>query len=94
MYYVLCQQKKLGYHHSQRTRDGSIYDNEEVSQMERKIMIRSLPEAMAMVKEMNIHSQEEWTGDYRSAAKDAIAGFLHDRMKENLRFHLIKMETA
>jgi len=94
MYHVLCQQKKLGYHHSQRTHDGLIYDNEEVSQMERKITIRSLPEAMAMVKEMNIHSQEEWTGDYRGAAKDAIAGFLHTCMKENLRFHLIKMEAA
>ena len=57
MYHVLCQQKKLGYHHSQRTRDGSIYDNEEVSQMERKIMIRSLPEAITMVKEMNILSE-------------------------------------
>jgi len=61
--------------------------------MERKIMIRSLPEAIAMVKEMSIHSQEEWTGDYRGAAKDAIAAFLHDRMRENLRFHLIRMEA-
>ncbi len=93
MYHVLCQQKKLGYHHGQRTRDGSIYDNEEVSQMERKIMIRSLPEAITMVKEMNILSDDEWTDNYRQSAKDAIASFLTGRMKEKLRCHLMQAEA-
>lgn len=90
MYHFLCQQKKLGYHHGQRTRDGSIYDNEEVSQMERKIMIRSLPEAIGMVKEMNILSEDEWAGDYRLSAKYAIASYLTTCMKEKLRYHLVQ----
>ena len=45
--------------------------------MERKIMIRSLPEAMSVVKEMNVISDDEWTGDYRRSAKDAIFGLSH-----------------
>lgn len=56
--------------------------------MEHKIMIRSLPEAMAVVKEMNILSEGEWTGDYRQSAKDAIASFLADRMAEKRDAHL------
>ena len=33
-----------------------------------RIMIRSLPEAMVVAKEMNITSQDERTGDYGSNA--------------------------
>lgn len=56
--------------------------------MERRIMIRSLPEAMTMVKEMNLASEDEWAGDYREAARDTISLFLTDRMMQKLRFHL------
>ncbi len=59
-----------------------------------RIMIRSLPEAMAVVKEMNIASSEEWTGDYRGAARDAISSFLPDRMPQKLRFHLAEREAG
>jgi transposase-like protein len=65
----------------------------EVPQMERRIMIRSLPEAMAMVKEMDLASEDEWTGDYRSAARDAISSFLTDRMVQKLAFHLADSEA-
>jgi transposase-like protein len=41
-----------------------------------------------MVKEMNILSEDEWTGDYRSAARDAISSFLADRMTEKIDAHL------
>lgn len=61
--------------------------------MERRIMIRSLPEAMAVVKEMNVSSQDEWSGDYRSAARDAISSFLTDRMVQKLAFHLTDSEA-
>jgi transposase-like protein len=43
---------------------------------------------MAVVKEMNFTSQDEWSGDYRSAARDAISSFLTDRMVQKLRVHL------
>jgi transposase-like protein len=56
--------------------------------MERRIMIRSLPEAMAVIKEMNLTSEDEWTGDYRSAARDALSSFLTDRMTMKLNLHL------
>jgi putative transposase len=46
-----------------------------------------------MVKEMNILSDDEWTGDYRQSAKAAIASFLTGRMKEKLRCHLIQAEV-
>ena len=59
-----------------------------------RIMIRSLPEAMAVVKEMNLASQDEWAGDYRSAARDAISSFLTDRMALKLGFHLADSEAC
>lgn len=62
--------------------------------MKHRIMIRSLPEAMAVVKEMNITSSDEWTGDYRGAARDAISSFLTDRMAQKLRFHLADREPG
>jgi len=43
---------------------------------------------MTMVKEMNILSEDEWTGDYRQSAKDAVASFLADRMAEKCDAHL------
>lgn len=61
--------------------------------MKHRIMIRSLPEAMAVVKEMNVSSQDEWSGDYRSAARDAISSFLTDRMVQKLAFHLTDSEA-
>ncbi len=61
--------------------------------MKHKIMIRSLPEAMTMVKEMDVLSEDEWTGDYRQSAKDAIASFLADRMKEKVVCHLAQTEA-
>gem|GEM_PF-3885369 len=47
-----------------------------------RIVIRNLPEAMNLVKEMHLGSDDEWTGDYRMAANGAIAQFLKDRMDE------------
>ncbi|GEM_PF-4211013 len=40
--------------------------------MGRRIMIRSLAETMAWVKEMNVASQDERAGDYREVARDAV----------------------
>jgi transposase-like protein len=62
--------------------------------MEHRIMIRSLPEAMAVVKEMNLTSEDEWTGDYREAARDAISSFLTDRMTQRLKFYLTDREAG
>jgi len=53
-----------------------------------RIVIKNLPEAMNLVKEMHLRSDDEWTGDYRIAAKDAIAQFLKDRMDERVTHHL------
>lgn len=61
--------------------------------MKRKMIIRSLPEAMKMVKEMNVFSDDEWTGDYRQSAKDAIASFLTSRMNERVICHLAQNEV-
>jgi len=42
--------------------------------------ITSLPLAFKMVKEMNALSTQEWAGDYRAAARDALARILKERM--------------
>ncbi len=43
-------------------------------------MIKNLSEALGVVKEMDIDG-EEWSGDYRQAARDALATFLRYRME-------------
>lgn len=56
--------------------------------MKRQAVIRTLPEALNMIKEMNLTSSDEWAGDYRDAAREAIARLLKDRMKEKIAGHL------
>lgn len=57
-----------------------------------QVVVRSVAKAMNMVKEMNVESEEEWTGGYRSYAKDAIARFLNDRMKESITAYLARKD--
>lgn len=58
-----------------------------------QVVIRSVAKAIDMVKEMNITSEEEWTGDYRRYAKDAVARFLNDRMKESITAYLARKDS-
>ena len=37
--------------------------------MERQIVIKNLPEALNVVKEMNLTSDDEWSGEFRDAAR-------------------------
>ena len=41
--------------------------------MKRQTVIRTLPEALKLIKEMNLTSRDEWAGDYRDTARDTIA---------------------
>jgi putative transposase len=61
--------------------------------MDKQVVIRNLPEAMRMVKEMQLVADDQWAGDYRGAARDAIASFLAGRMEEKVRFHLRETEA-
>lgn len=56
--------------------------------MERRIVIKNLPEALNMVKEMNLASDDEWSGEYRDVARTSIANILKDRMEEKVAHHL------
>ena len=56
--------------------------------MKSHVSIRTLPEALNMIKELNLTSSDEWAGDYRNAAKEAIARILKDRMDERIAGHL------
>ena len=56
--------------------------------MENKAVIRTLPEALRVIKEMNLRSQDEWAGDYRDAARDTAARVLKDQMEERVANHL------
>lgn len=56
--------------------------------MEKQAVIRTLPEAVRVIKEMNLGSAEEWTGDYREAARDTIANVLKEQMEERVASHL------
>ena len=56
--------------------------------MERQTVVRTLPEALKVIKEMNLTSQDEWAGDYRDAARETIARVPKDRMEERVAGHL------
>jgi transposase-like protein len=56
--------------------------------MERQIVIKNLPEALNVVKEMNLTSDDEWAGEYRDAARSTIARVLKDQMGERVAGHL------
>lgn len=55
--------------------------------MERQIVIKNLPEALRVVKEMKLAS-DEWTGEYRDAARHTIAAVLKEQMEEQIAGHL------
>mgnify|MGYP001768048677 CR=1 FL=1 len=56
--------------------------------MEKQAVIKTLPEALKMIKDMNLTSADQWAGDYRDAARDAIANILKSRMEERIAHHL------
>ena len=56
--------------------------------MKRQTVVRTLPEALKVIKEINLTSQDEWAGDYRDAARETIARVLKDRMEERVAGHL------
>ena len=56
--------------------------------MERQIVIKNLPEALHVVKEMKLASPDEWTGEYRDTARSTIARVLRDQMEEQVAGHL------
>ena len=56
--------------------------------VEKQVVIKNLPEALKMVKEMNLTSDDEWGGECREAARSAVAKVLKDRMEEKVAFHL------
>mgnify|MGYP001115695473 FL=1 len=48
--------------------------------------ISSLPQAFAVIKEMNLSA--EWDSDYRLAAREALVHILEDRMEDRLEHYL------
>jgi transposase-like protein len=51
-------------------------------------VIKTLPEALKVVKEMNLTSDDEWGGECREAARGVVAKILKDRMEEKVANHL------
>jgi putative transposase len=53
-------------------------------------VITSVARAMDVVKEMDVSSADEWSDEYRTVGRNAIAGFLRDRMKESISDYLAR----
>lgn len=47
----------------------------------KQIVIKNLPDALRVIKEMKLASAREWTGTYRETAKSAIATVLREEME-------------
>jgi len=56
--------------------------------VERPVVIKNLPEALHVVKEMNLASPDEWAGEYRDAARSTIAAVLKEQMEAQVAAHL------
>jgi putative transposase len=56
--------------------------------VERQVVIKNLSKALNVVKQMNLASEEEWTGEYREAARDTIRKVLKEQMDQQVAGHL------
>jgi len=56
--------------------------------VEKQAVIKTLPEALKVIKEMNLASADEWAGDYRDAARKTVGKVLKDQMEERIAGHL------
>lgn len=56
--------------------------------MEKQAVVKTLPEALKVIKEMNLTSQDEWTGDYRDTARETIGKVLKEQMEQQVAGHL------
>jgi hypothetical protein len=52
--------------------------------VERHAVIETLPEALKVIKEMNLESKREWAGDYRDAARTTVVKVLKDQMEQKV----------
>ncbi len=59
--------------------------------MEKQAVTRTLPEAVRVIKEMNLGSAEEWTGDYRETARTTVANVLKEQMEKRVASHLSRV---
>jgi transposase-like protein len=55
--------------------------------VERQIVIKNLPEALRLVNEMKL-SSDEWTGEYHDAARSTISAVLKQQMDTQVAAHL------
>ena len=56
--------------------------------MEKQAVIKTLPDALKMIKEMNLTSRDEWVGEYQEAARQTVARVLKEQMEERVAGHL------
>jgi len=57
--------------------------------VEKQTVIKTLPEALKVIKEMNLGgSSDEWAGDYRDAARRTVAEVLKEQMEKRVAGHL------
>jgi transposase-like protein len=56
--------------------------------VEKQAVIKTLPEALKMIKEMNLTSRDQWTGEYQEAARKTVAKVLKEQMEERVAGHL------
>jgi len=56
--------------------------------VEKQAVIKTLPEALKLIKEMNLSSSDEWTGDYRGTARETIGKVLKEQMEQQVAGHL------
>ena len=55
------------------------------------VVIKSVARALDVVKEMKVSVADEWSDEHRAAGRNAIAGFLRDRMKQSISDYLAKL---
>lgn len=59
--------------------------------MARRTVIKSLPQAYEVIKEMGLSTEED--SDYRQAGREAVVGVLEERMKDRIDLHLAEIAS-
>ena len=58
--------------------------------MESRVVVKTLPQAFQIIKEMNL-STEGWESDYRVAGRDALRAIVEQQMRERVSVYLEEM---
>lgn len=88
MYHILCHPRRWGTIRCFCHCTTKYSKQGEGTPMRNQLVVKNVSQAMRLVKEMNVISEEDWSSEYREIGRNAMGNFLRDRMKESIADYL------